>query len=114
MALVEGMTPDQFVTTEEGTYDPLFETFCCTDCYVRLGCPSTPQGWKAPKPNWDTALGPIPGEGSSNLQEDPPSSWRELPCPSCGEPCKLSAEDVKRRRQCDDCASLDEAGLSSW
>jgi len=35
---------------------------------------------------------------------------RNLPCPTCGEPNKLTAADVRHGYQCDDCADRDEGG----
>lgn len=43
----EGMDPSDFVREEEGTYNPQYNTFTCTDCYVNLRCPSRPGGWVA-------------------------------------------------------------------
>lgn len=43
-----GMTPDDYVRAEEGTYNPISGHFACTDCYIRLGMPTAPSGWKAP------------------------------------------------------------------
>lgn len=37
-----------FIESEEGTYNPDTNTFCCTFCYIAIGCPSTPNGWRAP------------------------------------------------------------------
>ena len=42
------MTPDQYVATEEGTYNRENGRFWCTECYVRAGMPSSPMGWTAP------------------------------------------------------------------
>lgn len=33
---------------------------------------------------------------------------REYPCPTCGEPDRLTAKDVRLRYQCDDCADIAE------
>lgn len=41
------MTPAQFVRTEEGTFNRRTGDFCCTSCYIKLGQPSSPFGWKA-------------------------------------------------------------------
>jgi hypothetical protein len=41
-------TPDQFVQREEGTYNPRNGHFTCTACYIKMGMPSSPFGWKAP------------------------------------------------------------------
>lgn len=38
----------KWVREEEGTYNPRTDTFACTDCYIRMGSPSSPHGWKAP------------------------------------------------------------------
>lgn len=50
MARVEKTTPEEFVLSEEGTYNKELDTFCCTECYKELGCPSSPDGWKAGQP----------------------------------------------------------------
>lgn len=44
----EDMTPSEYVRKEEGTYNRANGHFACTDCYVALGCPSSPKGWVAP------------------------------------------------------------------
>lgn len=40
--------PIQYVQHEEGTYNPANGHFACTDCYIKMGMPTTPRGWKAP------------------------------------------------------------------
>lgn len=47
LAADEGVTPDEFVRREEGTYNAEAGTFACTECYVDLGCPSKASGWRA-------------------------------------------------------------------
>lgn len=42
------MTPSQYVAAEEGTFNPENGHFCCTECYVRIGMPTAPNGWKCP------------------------------------------------------------------
>lgn len=37
---------DQAVREEEGTYNPENDLFACTDCYIAVGMPSSPTGWK--------------------------------------------------------------------
>ncbi len=37
-----------YVREGEGTYNDSNGHFLCTDCYVRAGAPSTPNGWVAP------------------------------------------------------------------
>lgn len=44
----DGVTPEQYVKIEEGTYNPANGHFLCTDCYVAAGMPSSPRGWVAP------------------------------------------------------------------
>lgn len=48
----EGITPDEFVKKEEGTYNESNGHFCCTDCYIEIGMPATAPGaetrWIAP------------------------------------------------------------------
>lgn len=44
----DGTTPTQFVKEEEGTYNPKNGHFTCTKCYIKMGQPSSPTGWRAP------------------------------------------------------------------
>ena len=48
--LLGGMTPDEYVRAEEGTYNPENGHFACTECYIRMGQPSRtyPDRWFAP------------------------------------------------------------------
>lgn len=48
LAELEGMTPDAYVRSEEGTFNPENGHFLCTSCYVHDGMPSSPGGWVAP------------------------------------------------------------------
>jgi hypothetical protein len=47
-ASVEGMTPDDYVRAEEGTYNCDNGHFLCTACYIKHGMPSGPRGWTCP------------------------------------------------------------------
>lgn len=48
LAVSEGLAgPEEAVIREEGTYDPVTGNFCCTDCYIRIGMPTSRKGWKA-------------------------------------------------------------------
>jgi hypothetical protein len=40
--------PNDYVKREEGTYNPANGHFACTPCYIDMGMPSSPTGWKAP------------------------------------------------------------------
>jgi hypothetical protein len=42
------MTPEQYVSAEEGTLNRENGHFACTTCYIKMGMPSSPRGWKAP------------------------------------------------------------------
>lgn len=33
---------------DDGTYNPVTGHFCCTECYIAIGMPSSPRGWRAP------------------------------------------------------------------
>lgn len=44
----EEMTADDYVRSNEGTFNPANGHFLCTDCYVGAGSPSSPRGWTAP------------------------------------------------------------------
>lgn len=43
-------TPEEYVKTEEGTYNSENGHFLCTDCYIAAGMPSLhyPDQWVAP------------------------------------------------------------------
>jgi len=47
-AAYDEVTPDEYVRTEEGTYNRENGHFACTECYVNLGMPTAPWGWYAP------------------------------------------------------------------
>jgi hypothetical protein len=46
-ATEEDMTPSEYVETEEGTYNEVTGAFACDSCYIAMGVPSLPEGWKA-------------------------------------------------------------------
>ena len=48
--------------------------------------------------------------GNSALHPSSNSNPRNLPCPNCGEPNRLTAYDVARGYQCDTCADQAEWG----
>jgi len=48
--------------------------------------------------------------GKSALRAASPSNPRNLPCPTCKQPDKLTPEDKRHGYQCDDCATRDEGG----
>ncbi len=44
-ANLEGISPEEFVREEEGTFNDTSELFYCTKCYVKIGMPKgTAQG----------------------------------------------------------------------
>lgn len=48
--------------------------------------------------------------GRSALRAATPDNPRNLPCPTCGQPNRLTPADRARGYQCDACADRDEAG----
>jgi hypothetical protein len=78
--------------------DDLF--YCCGGA----GCPSC-DGGESP-PGLDFA---DPG-GDSALQAETPTNPRNLPCPTCHGPNRLTPKDKARHYQCDDCADACEQG----
>lgn len=48
--------------------------------------------------------------GNSALRAATPSNPRNLPCPDCGEPNRLTPLDVQRGYCCDSCADRKERG----
>lgn len=45
-----GEAREQWVREEEGTYNAETGEFACDSCYISLGMPSSPMGWKAGDP----------------------------------------------------------------
>lgn len=43
-AAEEGITPTAYVRREEGTLNHGNGHFFCTDCYIKIGSPSSPRG----------------------------------------------------------------------
>jgi len=37
---------EEYVRNEEGTFNPRNNLFICTLCYIAIGMPSGPRGWK--------------------------------------------------------------------
>ncbi|MBW2037426.1 MAG: hypothetical protein JRI41_08110 [Deltaproteobacteria bacterium] len=35
----EGISPEEYVREEEGTYNQFTELFYCTECYIKIGMP---------------------------------------------------------------------------
>ena len=48
--------------------------------------------------------------GRSALRAESASNPRNLPCPTCGEPNRLTPKDRSLGYQCDTCADRDEMG----
>lgn len=48
--------------------------------------------------------------GSSALRAATASNPRNLPCPTCGEPDRLTPTDKAKGYQCDECADQAEGG----
>jgi len=48
--------------------------------------------------------------GKSALRASSKKNPRNLPCPSCGQPNRLTPKDRALGYQCDQCADLDERG----
>jgi hypothetical protein len=40
------LSPDEYCRAEEGTYNEDNNLFVCTACYIRIGMPTSPSGWK--------------------------------------------------------------------
>jgi hypothetical protein len=43
-----GMFVNDFVRDQEGTYNPENGHFLCTNCYIEVGMPTSPNGWICP------------------------------------------------------------------
>lgn len=55
----------------------------------------------------DRSMFQDPG-GNSALRRSSRRNPRNLPCPTCKQPNKLTPADVARHYQCDDCANREE------
>lgn len=49
--------------------------------------------------------------GESALRAAGPGNPRDRPCPTCGEPDRLTPADVAQGYQCDECARRAEQGF---
>jgi hypothetical protein len=49
--------------------------------------------------------------GNSALRAETPDNPRNLPCPNCGQPNRLTPIDRERGYQCDECADRAERGF---
>ena len=58
--------------------------------------------------NWDSEFAD-PG-GDSALRRETPSNPRNLPCPNCEQPNRLTPKDRALGYQCDECADKVERG----
>jgi hypothetical protein len=57
----------------------------------------------------DRSMFQDPG-GRSALRRSTRFNPRNLPCPTCKKPNKLTPADVRKHYQCDECADRDEGG----
>jgi hypothetical protein len=46
--VVTAETREDFIRNNDGTYNPMNGHFACTECYIAIGAPSSPSGWKCP------------------------------------------------------------------
>jgi len=46
-AEIEEVSVDEYAR-QDGTYNPISNMFCCDRCYIVIGMPSAPGGWRAP------------------------------------------------------------------
>lgn len=52
--------------------------------------------------------------GRSALRKATRHNPRNLPCPTCGQPNKLTPRDRRLGYQCDGCADRDEGGIDYY
>lgn len=45
-AQMEEISVEEYVREFEGTYNPVINEFACTECYIKIGMPSAPLGWR--------------------------------------------------------------------
>jgi hypothetical protein len=65
-----------------------------------------------PDADWDDEFAD-PG-GVSALRAASPSNPRNLPCPTCREPDRLTPRDVALKYQCDSCSERAERGWDGY
>lgn len=61
-------------------------------------------------PEFDPDLEFADPGGRSSLRAATPNNPRNLPCPTCGEPNRLTPKDKQLGYQCDSCADRMERG----
>lgn len=77
----------------------------CEDCEEEARCDE----WYGEDADDDRDMFADPG-GNSALRAASPNNPRNLPCPSCGAPNRLTPADRARGYQCDGCADQAERG----
>lgn len=87
----------EVVDYEEGTI--LTGEFICYECADEI-----PEIYDEPSISFAD-----PG-GKSALRAESPENPRNLPCPTCNAPNRLTPADVAQGYQCDACADRDEGG----
>lgn len=50
-AMILHLMVEDYIVSDEGTYDPSSGFFLCTHCYIAVGMPSSRQGWRATPDN---------------------------------------------------------------
>jgi hypothetical protein len=61
-AAAEGLTPEEYVRQEEGTFNAATGLYACDDCYIKLGAPFASPRWQfgmplsGPNAEYDAAL----------------------------------------------------------
>lgn len=85
--------------------------FCCQECYQE-----TTDAWRedaedSRREGWliDGVGFADPG-GRSALRAETASNPRNLPCPTCGQPNRLTPIDRQRGYQCDECSDRTDGG----
>lgn len=80
---------------------------CWPPCCGGAGCPSCGGDGE----HYDGPSFALPG---SALRAASARNPRDLPCPTCKAPNRLTREDRARGYQCDACADRAEQGFDTW
>lgn len=90
------------------------DDYFCEEC-LDEGCPyCTDDASFGPDYDYGDSIEFADPTGHSALRAATPTNPRNLPCPTCGSPNRLTPLDVQLGYQCDTCADRAEAGLDLY
>ena len=87
----------------------IYREYCVSTCWIDTGHPLT---------NLENIMENLTRRSSANagsaLRAQSQHNPRNLPCPTCHEPNRLTPADARKGYQCDECADRAEGGFGQY